>query len=198
MRQAALLRLSSPVVAGMLVVVSVLVSMSTAMAAVPPLKMASERQASLRKEAAGQKIDVLVTVTAGELKSYTKSGVSIGSAASFEFSADAPAAWKILSALVSANDPLGALQTHIGKIDVSQTKIETLDDGFVYVWGNSPAVAISHDFSRIRRLTVRSNNHSWEFRLSGDLGLAGLPERIHVLRSGEPYASVEIEQATLQ
>jgi hypothetical protein len=179
---------------GLLAAAVVFAMASAAAAAVPPLKIASERQASLREAASDTKVDVSVTITAGELKSHAETGVALGIGKSLAFGDDGLLAWRVLSVVLTAKDPIKGLQEHVGQIDASKTSIETLDDGFVYVWGSSPQIALSRDLSRIRRVTARSGDHTWVFRLSGDLGVAGLPERVHILRSGKPYASVEIEQ----
>jgi hypothetical protein len=173
----------------------VLATASASMAAVPPMKTASERQVSLRKEAGGKKIDVAVTVTAGELTSHTEPGVALGGDKSLAFGSDALLAWKVLSVLLTSEDPISDLQEHIGRVDASRAGIETLDGQFVYVWGNGPTIALSRDLARIRRITATSGNVNWEFRLSGELDLAGLPARVHILRSGEPFASVELAVA---
>lgn len=186
-----------------LVSAALLFGSTAASAAVPPLKTAKQRQQALRKEASKAKLDITVTVTAGSLASYAKSGVGLGGSkglklpatrgeASLALGADGALPWKVVYALLTTKEPITALQEHVGKIDTSRTRIETLDGHFVYVWGDSPQVAMSRDLARIRRITAKSGEHTWEFRLSGELGVAGLPERIHVLRSGEPYANVEL------
>lgn len=178
---------------------------TAALAAVPPLKTAKQRQQSLRKEAAKASVDITVTVTAGSLASYTKSGVDLGGNRAIGLSAtrgdgaltlgaNAALPWKVIYSLLTSDEPIGAIQDHLGKFDTSRAKIETLDSHFVYVWGDSPELAISRDLAHMRRIVARAGEHTWEFRLSGDLGVAGLPERIHVLRSGEPYASIELSK----
>ena len=184
---------------GLLAAMVVFAMASAAVAAVPPMKIADARQASLRKAASDTKVDVSITVTAGELKSHAESGVALGTGKSVGLGDDGLGdggllAWRVLSVVLTAKEPISDLQEHIGRIDASKTSIETLDDDFVYVWSGSPQIALSRDMSLIRRITARSGDHIWEFRLSGDLGVAGLPERIHILRSGKPFASVEIEK----
>ncbi len=188
--------------ASVLVSVAVLFFATAAFAAVPPLETASARQEALRKEAARAKVDVSVTVTAGDLASYAKSGVALGGAgvklsakggeASLELDGGGLFPWKVVYALLTAQDPIAAIQKHVGKIDASRTRIEARDGHFVYVWGSSPSLAMSRNLGQIRQITAKNDDHTWEFRLSGDLGVGGLPERIHVLRSGEPYANVEL------
>lgn len=178
---------------------------TAASAAVPPLKMAKLRQQALRSEAAKTKVDVSVTVIAGNLASYAKSGVGLGGRKAVELAAtdsdgvltlgaEASLPWAVIYTLLVAPKPIGTLQRHIGNIDTSRATIQTLEDDFVYVWGGSPELAISRNLALIRRITVASGEHTWEFRLSGDLGVSGLPTRIHVLRSGEPYATVGLSK----
>lgn len=191
-----------------LVAMFVTFATATAVAAVPPLKLAAARQASLRKEAGKAKLDVAVTVTAGDLASFGKSGMALAGAkglslpakggdGALELGEGELVPWKVVWVLLTSKNPVDDLQEQVGKLDAT-TGIDTLDGRFVYVYGSTPAVAFSRDLGRIRRITAKSDEHIWEFRLSGELGMAGLPERIHILRSGEPYANVELSRTSTE
>jgi hypothetical protein len=183
-----------------------------ALASVPPLKVAAARQASLRAEADELgPTDVTITVLGARLRTYRASGATLAASRPLELLSlqtakaesaekadklrigpDQPLPWSVVYALILARDPVSELQARLGGFDVSHTKIETLDDSFVYVYGDSPQLALSRDFGLIRRVAATVDGVKWEFRLAGELGEAGLPERINILRDGAPFASVEL------
>ncbi len=183
---------------------ALLLAAATALASVPPLKVAAARQASLRHKAKkGGAVDLSVTVTAGSLTSYQATGLSLGHGNALTLAAPGgqtslsigPAAsfpWKVVWALLSSTHPLADIQKDAGTIDAAHARIDTIDGHFVYVYGSLPQIALSRDFSHIRVIRAHAGGNDWEFRLSGDLGVAGLPERINIVRAGEPYASVEL------
>lgn len=192
--------------AGLVVCLTVLAPAALS-ARVPPLELLSERQSSLRDKADGVAVDVSISVTSGRLTQWTASGFVAGRGEPLALThasggrqlqvgpdSDMPA-WRIVFALVAAADPIGELQRHAGQLDRGVTTIEVDDDDFLYVFGELPQIAVSRDLGRIRRVRARLEDTDWEFRLSGDLGAAGLSRRIHVLRAGQPYATVEMSQS---
>lgn len=199
-----------PISAGCVAAAVALLVGVSALAGVPPWKVAVARQASLRSEGgAPKKVDLSVTVTAGKLASYAASGVALGGGEPLSLSAtgaDGKLAlgagqafpWTVVFALLSSTDPLTAVQRQIGQVDAGQTRIEPGDDEFVYVFGDSPRISLSRDLSHIRQITAQSGQTTWEFRLTGELGVAGLPERIAILRAGQPYANLRLAVAEPQ
>lgn len=181
-------------------------------AAMPPLDVAQARQASLRGALkSGASVDISVTALGTKLQSFSASSLRLGASKKLELAAsasdpekkpstlvidaNAPMPWSVVFSLLSAADPLASLQTTHGAIDAGQRKIDTLEDGFVYHYGASPQVVLSRDFSLMRRVLVHAQGVDWEFRLSGDLGVGGLPERVDILRAGAPFANMRLSLA---
>lgn len=178
-------------------------------AAMPPLDVAQARQASLRGALkSGASVDISLTVLGKELQVFSASNLRLGASEKLELvasasepekkpptlviDATAPLPWSVVFSLLSAADPLASLQATQGAIDAGQRKIDILEDAFVYQYGASPQVILSRDFSRIRRVLVRAQSVDWEFRLTGELGVGGLPERVDILRAGAPFANIRL------
>ncbi len=196
----------TPRVAAILVVFMVASTAATASAAGPPLEVAQERQATVRADHAEQApaFDMTVSVTARGVVEYrgaalavSDGGVELAARAkdkSLEIGADQDAPWSVIWVLVASSDPVTDLQDALGRIDAASTSIEPMGDSFVYVFGDSPQIALSRDLTHIRRVEFRSGGHTWQLRLDGEVGESGLPAQIHVIRSGQPYANIELSE----
>lgn len=189
-----------------------------AQAAMPPLKIAQARQASLRGTLkSGPRVEISATVLGNTLQSFSASGLRLGASYKLKLEtekaaikegdsylenkpptlvidAQAPMPWPVVFSLLSASDPLASLQATQGVIDPTHHKIETLDEAFVYHYGASPRVVFSRDLSQIRRVFARADGVDWEVRLTGELGVGGLPERIDILRAGAPFANLSLSR----
>lgn len=189
-----------------LVVCVVLCAPLEAAAAVPPLKIAAARLASVREQAKSLKVDVEVTITAGAIRDFAADDAGLLSGKPLDLTRrgeskkkltigpDAPLPWKAVHLVIGSPNPASDLQKHLGKLDAS-TDIDTLGDAFVYVYGSSPRLVVSRTLGAVRAIAVESEKYTWQLKTSGSLGTAGLPERIHILRSGQPYATVQLELA---
>lgn len=178
---------------------------TSAMAAVPPLELAAERQAALRASA-NIELDISMSVTTSGVEEFSGRSIDLVEDEDIELrSADAESRLKLGSArllpyrivaiLLTSSNPLEDLQGAMGRVDAAEHDIEVLDDAFVFVFGDMPAISLSRDLEHIRRIEARSKSHSWQILLTGELGERGLPEHIQILRSGEPYARIELSEA---
>jgi hypothetical protein len=187
-----------------LVVCSMVLAPATLDARLPPLDTLAARQLSLRQASTEVTIDVSVSVTSGRLTQWAASELRVGAGEPLSLvhstgerrlligpDSDAPV-WRVVYAMLGAADPVAELQRHVGPFDKDTTRIEAVDDDFLYLFGELPQIGSSRDLGRIRRVRARLEDSVWEFRLSGELGVAGLARRIHILRGGQPYATVEV------
>lgn len=194
----------SPRVAAILLVLVVACTAGYAGAAGPPLETAQKRQATARTDHAERApaFDMKASVTARGVAEYRGAGLDV-SDASVELAArgeDDPleigegqaAPWSVIWVLIASSDPLADLQDILGRIDAASTSIEPMGEAFVYVFGDSPQIASSRDLTHIRRVEFRSGGHTWQLRIDGTLGESALPAQIHVIRSGQPYANIEL------
>jgi len=176
-------------------------------AAPPPLKIAKARQASIReglKTAAP--VTISLTILGEGVQSFSASDVRLGVASKLELAATAarakpstqvidakaPMPWSVVFSLLTAPEPLAALEATLGAIDPAHSAIDIIGEQFVYEYGVSPRVGLSRDFGQIRRVVARVDGVVWEFRLSGELGVSGLWERVDILRDGGPFGALRI------
>lgn len=201
-----------------LVVAALLVWAAPARAAMPPLKIAKARQISVRGAIkSGVSVDISVTVLGDKLQNFSATGARLGGAKILELVAEnssalpknpmpqnkpptlvidaqAPVPWSVVFLLLQAPDPIASLRATLGAFHANHSKIELLDGDFVYHYGESPGVVMSRDLSKIRRVYARKDGVDWEFRLSGELGVGGMPERIAILRDGAPFANLKLSR----
>lgn len=176
-------------------------------AATPPLKIAKARQASLREglESAAP-VTISLTVLGQGVQSFSASGVRLGAAKKLALKsahaeqkppkmvidAQAPMPWSVVFLLLTTPEPLAALEAAFGAIDPNHSAIGIFNEQFIYDYGVSPRVGLSRDFGQIRRVVVRVDGVTWEFRLSGAPGVGGLAERVDILRDGAPFGALRI------
>lgn len=195
-----------PRLAPILLALAVVSTAASAGAAGPPLETAQKRQATVRADHAKQApaFEMRVSVTARGVVEYRGSALDVSDASvelaarakdeTLELGADQPAPWSVIWVLIASSDPIADLQDTLGRIDAASTSIEPMGEAFVYVFGDSPQIALSRDLTHIRRVEFRSGEHTWQLRLDGEVGDSGLPAQIHVIRSGQPYANVELSE----
>ena len=176
-----------------------------AWAGVPPFDLAKKRLATMREQAGATSVDVVVSVTDEGMTTYRTEDAALvsggalqlsktGGKATLKVHQDAPFPWNVVYELLVSADPISGLERHLGSADASQTEIVPREREFLYIYGDDPKIAVSRDMSAIRSVWVTHDKKRWEFRTTGTLGAADLPERLHVLRSKEPYATVELSR----
>jgi len=100
--------------------------------------------------------------------------------------------WRALWLILCADDPLGLPEFR--SIDETQTRIE-VHEKFSYVFGQDNAVTLSQDLSRIERVKLRAEGHSWIAQVHWSRTRDAI-DRILLIRDGSTIWRVDIEDSS--
>lgn len=148
----------------------ILLVASAAQAALPPFELAQKSLTEHRKEAKNASFDLTFTQTGEQLREWELTGQhDYGSTVALDdkirLGPQAPTLWRLVWIALLAPDPIAALTKSWGFVDTKAATVG-VHDGFVYIYGANPRIAVYRDFKRLGWFEVRAKGNTWRIGLS--------------------------------
>lgn len=159
-------------------------------AGVPDADIVESRLESAREQTKDLDVELTLDVADGATGSVGSLAI-VGKRASAD---DNPNnfGWKLLMVVLTSSDPWGDIENLAGSIDDDETDIDTADGEFVYTYGDNPGISVTRDLSVIRQVRVGRDMTRWELSTTGRLEDTPMPEKVVLLKDGQPFARVAL------